>query len=310
LQQVIEGSVDVKTFLGSNSLSVYINFVSSLSEKNSTKCIKIVNKIFEEGIDLANWNLELLRFMRSLLLVKSQAVELISDYSEESLVEVKELAGKVAFSDLLLYIDKFIAAQNALKISPIPQFALEIAIIECCGFTEDVKPQPPVVKPKAAPEVRSVDKVEVVSPKKLKQSAETSKVQPQSLPVELVKEKWNDVLNVLAGINNSIQSLLKQGTIVGVGDNGIELEVSYSFHKERLESPKNRQMIEEALAKVLGIPQTIKCYVNAENRPKTNADRASGDLTDYNVAPVSAFSVSPTTDLLGMFDGGLPIGKN
>ena len=81
----------------------------------------------------------------------------------------------------------------------------------------------------------------------------------------------------------------------------IENIISRKFHKERLESSKNRQIVETVLTEVFGEEIAIVCELSEEKPPT----RKKEDLTDFNVEATSDVSIGDA--LVDVFDGALPI---
>jgi len=120
-----------------------------------------------------------------------------------------------------------------------------------------------------------------------------------------INEKWNDILEKVKELNSTVQALLKSGKPCGITGKFIIVEVYFSFHKERLESNKNRVIVEKALEELFGIPLSIKCELSS-NKPKHLSDREVGVLTDHNVV-VPGGEKFDRDKVLTMLDGGLPL---
>src|SRR3989344_3258806 len=71
LQQIVEGEVDVDSFVGLSSKQNFVDFVDSLIKKDTNSALRMVNKLFEEGIDLFTWSLELAKYLRDLLFISA-----------------------------------------------------------------------------------------------------------------------------------------------------------------------------------------------------------------------------------------------
>jgi DNA polymerase-3 subunit gamma/tau len=122
--------------------------------------------------------------------------------------------------------------------------------------------------------------------------------------VSNVKEKWEDLLINMAKVNSSILALLKASNPFEVQGEYLVLEVYYLFHKERLESPKNRRLVEDQLSQLVFPGLKFKCKLSAK-KPKKLKKNETGVLTDYNLAPsVKNFDKEVVIDML---DGGLPM---
>ncbi len=105
-----------------------------LLKKDSQKAIELINKLLEDGIDLKQFNLDLIEFLRKLLLIKIGAeVEKYSfslDEKEEE--KILSLAKEVKTDDLIEMIEEFIKTKTLLEQAEIPQLPFELAIIKIC----------------------------------------------------------------------------------------------------------------------------------------------------------------------------------
>jgi len=50
------------------------------------------------------------------------------------------------------------------------------------------------------------------------------------------------------------------------------LEVFYPFHKDKLEEPKNREIVEKGLEEVLGVKVNFKCVLGKSKKPSLVID--------------------------------------
>jgi DNA polymerase III subunit gamma/tau len=65
-------------------------------------------------------------------------------------------------------------------------------------------------------------------------------------------QKWDSFLHTLSDKNSSIGALLRSAQLVGLEDGKVKVEVYYEFHKQQLQQPKFRAMIEESIRSVVG----------------------------------------------------------
>ena len=365
-EQVAEGGLDIKTLLSIGSRDAYIEFVDTLLKSQVSKSIKIINGVFEEGVDLNLWAGELMKHLRDLLYVKAGAVEQVEDLTDELVSDIKKQAGQIETNWLVKAIEKLMEAQKNLKSSFIPQlpleiFAVEMGLKESMGEKEngnnendtddeaEQSEEPVATKKSAGKKQREEDDdddgagesgynpVHSKIPEKIKkvikeqdskkreetdeeEDAENMGKEENSsgkknveeavvnknaasagepMSIEEIEARWKEVLVKSKDLNHSITALLKAGKIISVEKNTLIFEVSYPFHKERLESSKNRQLIEGLLTEIYGRDVKIKCTLSKE-KPKSKKDQEV--LTDYNV------SIPPLGEgsLLDVFDGGLP----
>jgi len=316
-QQIVEGELDVQTLLSISSRDSYCEFVENLVKNKSSKAIKMVNKVFEEGVDLSLWSGELLKYFRELLFVKSGALEQIEDLTDDLIEQIQEQANTIDTKWLVNALGKLMEAQREIKGSSIPQLPLEMFITEVSLKSEkvamdnnedDSENEEDIKKGSKVPGhvvevLRKQDKVVQEEDVSLEKKREVLSKEKIDLTMEQVEEKWKEVLKKSKDLNHSITALLKSGKPVGLEGRFLVFEVSYPFHKERLESHKNRELIDNLLEEIYGVGLKVKCTLCKE-KPKAKY-RDPNVLTDYNV------SMPPLegTSLLDVFDGGLPAVK-
>src|SRR3990167_4669113 len=324
LQQVIEGNVSIDSLTGVGNVADYTTFIDLLVEKDAYQAIKLINDTYQEGRDLYVWTLDLLNYLRNLLFISSGANEGVVDISEEVFELMKSQADKISNQIVVLYLEKFLKAGNLIKSSAIPQLPLEICIAELCGDSDSGGFQSKEPKPDKGnfnidsnPDNENVRKKEIKEGKvdknvgKAKEDKENTAENNEKVILEKtqIEEKWQELLSLISKENGSVKALMKSGKIQKIEGSSVIIEVFYSFHKERLENPKNKKIVEKAFYEIYGYKLNIKCVVSAEKPPKKPlSSKESGILTDYNVSgPVSLDPVTLKGTVLDIFDGGLPL---
>lgn len=320
LQQVVEGEVSVDSLISLTSKHSMEDFVKSLWDKDTKGSLSIVDATFDDGIDLYVWVGELLRYVRSMLLLKSGFSTDALDFPEE-LFEDKKLLESIDIPWLVLVVEQISLAHAQIKMAYLPQLPLEIAVLNIIGQqgnslavkSEPVPTDPPIsggsttkafkISPEKSPSAAKERKESTKESTRV--TVETDVVEEALFTLDQINEKWNDILNKVKEINSTVQALLKAGKPFGVNGKFILIEVYYSFHKERLESNKNRVIVEKALNELFGIPLSIKCELS-NNKPKHLSDREVGVLTDHNVV-VPGGEKFDRDKVLSMLDGGLPL---
>ncbi len=311
LQQVVEGELDVSSLVSLGSKDSYADFTEMLINKETKEALHYIKKLFEDGIDLYVWTGELLRYLRELLFVQVEAYEDLVDVSDEMLERMKEQAKLLNTLDTAYVINTLIEAQNDIKSSFIIQLPLEVAIVNLCIIKGNPAQVAEVQKntPPSSSEPQIKTQV-VVSGEKEKSAKEKAKKKVQSVTnivnIEIVHNSWSTVVNAVGNVNNSVSALLKASKIVDIVDGVLVLEVPFDFHKERLESSKNRKIVEETLHNILESNLVISCTVKRREIKKAKPSE-TGKLTDYNVmSPSTVVPEELSEDIIDVFDGGLP----
>ena len=123
----------VKEVLGFIPLRNFYEFLNLISSQKREEAILMVNNIYESGLDLEGFTKGVLVYARKVLIAKSNPVSLVShdnDFDPETAQMVSFLASKLEDQSLLKIISSLMNAQQEMKISPIPQLPLEIAVME------------------------------------------------------------------------------------------------------------------------------------------------------------------------------------
>ncbi len=330
LQQVVEGSVDLDSLLVSSSSDEFGEFLNYILVADSANALRKISKLFDSGIDLYSWTSEFLTYLRMLLHVRSGYYEDLLDVTTEQLDEMRKVLTLTTDIQLVSILEAFVQAQNSIKSSFIPQLPLEICTFKLCHFAESEtivtkahspkKPPVPTVavsknsKRPLEDEDKGVTDGEIPQPNdnppadqtpelESLEEAETAELEPSVVPLEAIVDKWDSIIESIAKHNSSIKALLKACKPIEVIGSRVCLEVAFAFHKERLESPKNRSLVEKIMSEILAVNTAIFCTVSKE-KPQKAGKNESGVLTDFNVAVPMA---TDSGALLSVFDGGLPL---
>ena len=92
-----------------------------------------------------------------------------------------------------------------------------------------------------------------------------------------MRDRWGDVVKATKGMGSrgNLDALLRSACEpISLDGDTIVLGFYFEFHKEKIEDPKYRHMVEEKVKEIFGKPYKLKCVI-AEKRPK-----ASGYLVE------------------------------
>jgi DNA polymerase-3 subunit gamma/tau len=88
--------------------------------------------------------------------------------------------------------------------------------------------------------------------------------------LEQVEATWEEIKRDVRPRSPTVQALLNSARPYDVEGNTIVLLVTSSFHKQRLEEPKNRSIIEEVLRRRLGKPYAVRCTIEEKSVEPTD----------------------------------------
>ncbi len=283
--------------------------------KKSTEALEALSMLYEQGVDIHIFSSNTIYFCRDLVLYKS-GVE-----KANITQEFQKLAQNTSVVELAKLLNLLLDAHSKIKTSVIPQLPLELAVIQFCSTQNDEFKNEKLIKNKPNNDdsvdfdtVLNIEMLKSANTQLMDDATASKEVSQEVLDDDLtvfaqlleeVLQKWEDIITTASQLNNSVTAILKASRPIKVDGGYLVLEVMYKFHKERLESTKNREFVEQAiLAHTKGI-KSIKCVLTSQP-PKTMSKFESGDLTDLNVSPVGQSSINKE-NATGFFDGGLPM---
>ena len=247
--------------------------------RDITAGLQTINSVTHDGIDLRQFNRELVEYLRGLLLIKAGAEQAV-DLGPEKLSEMRSLAERAAMAQLSKAVKLFREVDLEFDgFSPLP---LELALVECALPEEPViAPAPSAQKP--APSEK-FEKIAPVPPKEKPATpakAEKKKEEPvittvptddkQVTPekLEIFRNRWREVVSATKGMGSqgNLDALLRSACEpVELDGDTLVLGFYYEFHKEKIEDPKYRHMVEAKVKEVFGAPLKIRCVLTERKK--------------------------------------------
>ncbi|UCH50936.1 MAG: DNA polymerase III subunit gamma/tau [Chloroflexota bacterium] len=249
--------------------------------RDITTGLKTINSVTSDGLDLRQFNRELVDYLRELLLVKSGSEEVI-DVTSDDLIEIKELATSASLDYLLTAVKRFGEIDLRLdNYSPLP---LELALVDCIlSLTEDKQPD----KPKQQPEPEELAAVSSSRPAKSTKSTPKTKAQApaenseteaapseteetpaetSSPEIEELRSRWKDFVNAMRGEGSkgNLDAFLRSSCEpLAIEDGTLVLGFYHKFHKEYIEDPKYKHLVEKKLREVFGHSYQVRCVLTS-----------------------------------------------
>lgn len=263
------GVEEIRLVLGLSDLEAIENFIDCLNKNNTQNGIFLINHLISDGYDLHQFTKSVIELLRKILLVKISGSANL-EMSEERVEKIQKLAQDLPVNKILRAIELLTAAEKEFKASAFPQLFLEMALVKL-AIEDEVKAESLEVKPEKI--VKDKIKEEAKEKKPAKKQKAGSKEDNNFL------ERWLEVIAEVKSKNNSISAFLKVAKPEVLDDNTIILNFPYKFHKERIEDPKNRKILEVALDKVYKKTYVFKCVLKENfNGGEKLEDGAEDDL--------------------------------
>jgi len=253
--------------------------------------LRAVNSLNSDGVDLRQFNLGLVEYLRGLLLAKSGCGEAL-DVTTEDLAEMNNLATNAPMDHLLKAVKSFSGID--FRNDSYSALSLEMALLDCILSSPGGQEQPTTTKPSkvadAAKTTQSLGEVkvpvardssDVVSevpvaldahivatevPGEVLTAAESSEILGKDIPqdIDYVRGRWREFIRSLRGEGSSgnLDAFLRSACDpVALEDDTLVLGFYYSFHKEKIEDAKYRHLVEKKLKEVFGRPYKIRCVL-------------------------------------------------
>jgi DNA polymerase-3 subunit gamma/tau len=267
--------------------------------------VATINNVNSDGLDLRQFNRELVAYLRALLLVKTgsdSAVELTA----EDIKELKDLASRASLAQILRAVKLF--GQLELSLDNYSTLPLELALVDCSLPTTGEKEEPvPQAKPEKVPraetpaatppppehpatrteELKKQEPAPPVAgttastepiPSTTKPEIKTTKEEPApaasedshliaSSEIEQLRTNWSRIINNAPdGMGRTpTAALLRSARPISIENNTIVISVKFSYHKEKMDNLDNQKTAEKIVSSYLGRSCRVRCVYEHEN---------------------------------------------
>ena len=271
---------DVYDIFGVVSEDKLSSLINSFIEKTPELSIEIFHSVIESGKDIEGFIDQLLLYIRDLLLVsvckkESDTIETVSgdlnllrmqssSFSPETLMYMFQVISesKTKTRDLLqqkIYLEVlFVKLATMEELRPLSSVLDKIEGMKKMfeGNVEDTD------------NAISISKADVTAPAKpgmqAKPSHASAVLDKKASPDIGLADPWSKVMIELQTKKKTTWALLKNARVLSIDDNEAIVEVpkNYLVHKERLEKPEEKRIIDSCLEKVTGKKIHVKIIVS------------------------------------------------
>ena len=266
-------SLELAQKLLGTASSIHVrDLVEALAEQDLALGIHVVNKAVDSGSDPRQFGMQIVEFLRQIMLAQTASAELI-EASQEDRALCAQLALSISRSRLLKTLRTFNEAVNAYTGGWQPQLALELALIESLQ-SEDlpaeqaVNPQP---QPQARPQARSTrEKDEKENPTDggdFERVPGSAPGEPPAYAVSKIIEGWMQILSRAHRYDKNIPPLLEHAHIRGIEGNRLVLGVPTEFFKDKISKPDRAKVVEQAIYDLHKVKLRIEVRVTDNMAP-------------------------------------------
>lgn len=270
---------EVRKTLGLPDSEKVLLLLKYLIDGDGAKSLEIVQSLEREGINLQQFTAYILDTLRRIFAGRIKG----------SLEKSFEFMKDIEMGTLHKLINLFLDAENKMRYAHSQALVLEMII-------------PEMMKPNASSEIKIVNRdMKKKMPTKSKEKSEVVAPQVSSTEGEgtvslaEIKEKWNTFIDEIKPYNGHLYAFIGGGHIRSFEGGTLHMEVPFSFHKDRIETPKSRNIISEVFTKIYGIPCNVQCDVNPAIKPVEESD-ADTVLKNLPVFPKKKVEKKPVEE--------------
>jgi DNA polymerase-3 subunit gamma/tau len=270
------GLQQVQAILGTTGDWRVKEVVKHIVNNDISAGITTINSVNNDGLDLRQFNRELVEYLRGLLLIKTGSDETI-DFTAEDIAELKALAAKASLGQILKAVKLF--GQLELGLDNYSTLPLELALVDCALTPEEAKGSPAV---EAEPELRQpvTSAPPPAAPPRPTAQAEPANIPPPPAPkttipppepgseIEQMRANWKQVIEQAPEDTKRTPAIaiLRSAGVkpVAIENDTIILAFRYPYHKEQIEKPENQQIAGKIIGNFLGRPCHVRCIYEPE----------------------------------------------
>jgi DNA polymerase-3 subunit gamma/tau len=253
--------------------------VSHIANNDVSAGVAMINSVNNDGLDLRQFNREVVEYLRELLLIKTGSED-STGLTTEDIAELKALAAKTSLAQIAKAIKLF--SQVELGFDNYSTLPLELALVDCAQPVAERESPPPQPKPQAVKPVPGGEpkitppKAKLVKPAPASEpQAAPAKAQPTTPPelhneIERLRQSWRQVIEQAPDDvkRTPAIAILRSAGVKPVNIEGdiVVLAFRYPIHKEKMEQAENKLVAEKIVSNFLGRP----CHVRCTHQPEDN----------------------------------------
>jgi len=286
----------VQTLLGITGDWRVRELVKHIVNNDVSAGITTINSVNSDGLDLKQFNRELVEYLRGLLLVKTGSDEAV-DLTTDDIAELKELANKTLLPQILKAVKLF--GQLELGFDNYSTLPLELALIDCALPSEEREEEGKRKNAARQPEYESRQPTKAVTPPATPppapakpepaivlapvpppaESTLSTPPQPGS-EIEQLRLNWKQVIEQAPEDTKRTPAIaiLRSAGVkpVALENDTVVLAFRYPYHKEQIEKMENQRVAEKIISNFLGHSCQVRCIYEPEDNHLVQAAKQMG----------------------------------
>jgi len=257
-----------------------------------------INSVNSDGLDLRQFNRELMEYLRALLLIKTGSDEAV-DLTAEDIAELKDLVARAPLDQILRAVKFF--GQLELSFDNYSTLPLELALVDCVLTSKEEKeshtqqtedefrPPKEMATPPSTPSrskqlVAEPEPASVPAPAApVMAAAATTAPLDAGSEIERLRLNWKQVIELAPQDTKRTPAIaiLRSAGVkpVTIENDTVSLAFRYPYHKEQIEKIENQRVAEIIISNFLGHPCHVQCILE-DNHLLKEALKMGGQITD------------------------------
>jgi DNA polymerase-3 subunit gamma/tau len=249
---------DVQTLFGLPEYTIIENFIDAIIENNVEKGIKIIYQIYNSGIDLKQFVINLITTFRNIILVKEGIEDPnILEESEDKILIFKKFKEKMELEVLQEMVTYLTSVLNDFRFTSSFKILLEVAFLNLINISKKITLK---FIYDAIKEFKNTQDIEENNIEKFEQK-EVKLNNFEKVKKNDFKENWNLVLSEIGKTNGWLPGLLKNAELK---DSKIYISLPDSFTFSQVNNPNLKRSLEKIIYNIFGERYEIKVLLKNE----------------------------------------------
>ncbi|MFA4995952.1 MAG: DNA polymerase III subunit gamma/tau [Patescibacteria group bacterium] len=290
----------VENMLGIADREFIYGFLGAIFDNNPEEGLKIAHRLYDEGLEMVQFNKDVIEVLRKMLLLKESGQVLFED-TAENVASIKDLSEKASGDRILKIVEIFLKSGNLLKDIAYPILPVEMAVIESSAelsiqnqeariMNHEFKATVEDDKKSVTQEEKKSLNGESIKGKENQQTKDKEQVhdskfkiqnsEKDTVPVvvlQMTDDVWAKAMSEIKRANASLAALMRDTKLLEYTKGKLILGVKFKFHKDKISSPENAKILEKIFYDITGENCVVVCKL-IESKPRENKITDSKEL--------------------------------
>lgn len=254
----------VENMLGIADRKFIFQFLGAIFNTNPEEGLKIAHRLYEEGLEMGQFNKDVIEVLRRMLLLSESGQALFED-TNENIASIKELSQKTTGGRILKLIEIFLKSANLLKDISYPILPIEMAVIEACSASGNYEAR--ILNQESKEDSNTKDKEQPHNSNPIIQDSNADSV--PVVVLQMTDDVWAKAIQEIKKANTSLAALMRDAKPLEYTKGKLVLGVKFKFHKDKISSPENTKILEKIFCSLTGEESVISCKL-VDAKPKEN----------------------------------------